>query len=162
MASELPPTSRHLMHVLCSRMDGQVNLILPRWQPSLTDLARGTGRDRRTVTRHLAHLEGHGWLIRVRPAIEDARRKHTRTQYTPLIPEGSYPQRPAAARARGSMPIELGASRPAARGSMPLKSSIESSTSGAVAPQIPNIKDMCAVCGRTGHATQECPERNET
>lgn len=156
--SRLPPTSRHVMHVLCTRMDAETNLILPRYQPSLTNLARETGYDRRTITRHLTRLEAAGWLIRVRPTLDDARTKHKRTAYTPLIPEGSYPQARAFAGARGTASPDLGAQRPKARGTQPQRFSSESSLSGGVTPTPATYQSLCGRCGLEGHTAAECKE----
>lgn len=86
LASRLPPICRHLVHVLCVKIDAQTGTILSIYQPSLTDLARETGWSRRTVIRKLALLEKQGWIIRDRPPRELARAKHLRTRYTLLIP----------------------------------------------------------------------------
>lgn len=111
LASDLPPGCRHLCHVLCVRIDAQANAILAAYQPSLTDLARDTGRDRRTIMRYLTFLERRGWVIRARPPAELARRLHQRTRYAMRIPDD--PQ------ARDAMPPELGTARRAASGAMP-------------------------------------------
>lgn len=124
------------MHVLCVRIDAASNAI-PAWrQPSLSDLARESGWDRRTVQRHLDGLEGAGWISRVRPSRHDARTKHARVAYTVHIPEpraelagarGNVPP----GRAMGAAPLALGESRPKARGKTPHRSSAQAMSSDA-------------------------------
>jgi DNA-binding Lrp family transcriptional regulator len=161
MKSKLLSASRHLMHVLCTHVDAKTDMILPEYQPSLTDLAKESGLHRRTVTRHLAHLEHAGWIIRVRPTLSEARKDHKRTNYVLLKPEGSYPQPRVTAAARDTTPSDLGASRPPARGPVPQRFSSTSSLSGGVEPPTPvppNYNDRCKRCSRVGHAADECEE----
>jgi hypothetical protein len=108
LLSDLAPGCRHLAHVLCIRIDAAAGVILPAYQPSLSDLARDSGRDRRTIMRYLNVLEREGWVKRRRPPAALARKEHRRTHYAIGIPQ-----------ARDSMPPELGALSPAARDSMP-------------------------------------------
>ena len=112
LKSDLPAGWRHLMHVLCIRLDAQAGVILSAYQPSLSDLARDTALHRRTVMRYLTGLEGRGWITRRRPPIELARRLHRRTSYGLQVPEG-YPQ------ARDGMPPGLGANGHLARDTAP-------------------------------------------
>lgn len=139
LRSELPHIARHLVHVLCVKIDAEAGVILPAYQPSLTELARDTALHRRTVQRYLNVIERSGWVIRNRPAPEDARRKHARTAYEVRIP--AYPQARDSTppelgtdgrRARDSMPRELGTARPEARGPVPHRSSVSSTSSGPV------------------------------
>jgi hypothetical protein len=152
LASDLVPGCRHLMHVLCVRIDAETGKILAAYQPSLTDLARDTGHHRRTIIRYLAVLERRGWVIRTRPPVHLARRLHQRTQYTPRIP--GYPQardgtppglETSGPRPRDITPRELGARSPQARGTTPRRSSgsSESSQTDAV------IKAICEMTGLT-------------
>lgn len=136
-ASGLPSHGRHVLHVLAMRLDRQVFAILPAYQPSLTDLARDMGCDRRTAMRRLNRVEAAGWVVRNRPTVHDARTKHARTQYTLQLPPG-YPQARGATTAelgaqdpgpRGETPPGLGASQPEARDTMPHRSSESSMSS---------------------------------
>lgn len=154
LASDLVPGCRHLMHVLCVRVDAQANAILAAYQPSLTELARDTGRDRRTIMRYLTVLERRGWVIRARPAAELARRLHHRTQYAMRIPD--YPQArdgtpPGLGTPRreagGSTPPGLGTPSPEAGGTAPRRSSGSSGSSGADLDVI--IKTICEKTGVT-------------
>lgn len=108
------------MHVLCTHIDAGTNTILPAFQPSLTQLAAESGRDRRTVERDLNVLERRGWVIRRRPSIHDARTKHARTNYTVRIPEA---RDESPSDARGSKPRALGGGKRGAGGHGPLRSS---------------------------------------
>ena len=141
LQSDLPPSCRHLMHVLCIRIDAKASVILSRHQPSLTDLARDTGRNRRTIIRHLAVLDRRGWIIRARPKIADARTKHARTHYTLLIParDTTSPRGLITASSElaavgplpgGSKPSGLVTQEPEARGTTPRRSSGSSQSSG--------------------------------
>jgi hypothetical protein len=138
--SALGPASRHLLHVLAMRLDKDRFVIRPPYQPSLTDLARDMGCNRRTAMRRLNRAEAAGWLVRDRPSLHDARIRHLRTQYTLCIPadilellkaKGKIdPQlRAENPRAEGSKPPELGAPEPEAGGSMPRRSSESSGSS---------------------------------
>jgi len=130
-ASGLKHNVRHLLHVLAMRLDRDTFTILPRFQPSFTDLQRDMACDRRTVSRRLDAAERAGWVIRDRPTKHDARAKHARTKYTLRIPEsylearGIKPESLGAENpwARGKMRPELGAEKPGARGTVPLQSS---------------------------------------
>ena len=162
LASDLPPGCRHLCHVLCVRIDAQAGRILAAYQPSLTELARDTGRDRRTIMRYLTFLERRGWVIRARPRAELARRLHQRTQYAMRIPD--YPQARDTTppelgtprrEASGSMPPGLGTGSPEAGGTMPHKSSGSSGSSGADLDVI--IKTIWGKAGIT--VTHEWAER---
>lgn len=149
MASKLGPPGKHLMHTLCTRIDADTGVILPRWQPSLSDLARDTSWSRRTVMRWLNRLERDGWVTRSRPSVHDARAKHARTQYLPVIP-GSYPHPEGLAtvrpRAKDYATRDLGSRSSGARDRVTRKSS-ESSKSSATAH--PSVKELCRKCGQT-------------
>lgn len=135
LTSDLRPGCRHLVHVLCVRIDAKAGVILPAYAPSLTDLARDTGRNRRTIMRYLNTLERSGWVTRTRPPVNLARQQKRRTAYRIQIPP-DYPQardstsqtRPGAS---GGMPQRLGAGPKEARGGMPHRSSGSSTSSGA-------------------------------
>lgn len=134
----LRPGWRHVLHVLAMRLDRDAFVIPASYQPSLNDLARDMGCDRRTVMRRLNRVEQAGWVIRERPDIHDARTKHARTNYTLRFPPGYVPARGSTAEklgapglhARGAPPPELGAPRPEARGTVPHKSSESDKSSG--------------------------------
>jgi len=108
-------------------------VILAAFQPSLTDLARDSGRDRRTVMRYLSRLERDGWVIRKRPPIALARKEHLRTQYAIGIPQARDTTPPGLEAAepgpRGLMPRELGTPGPEAGGTTPRRSSVSSRSS---------------------------------
>lgn len=87
LGANLPPTSRYLMLVLCTRCDGGSSTIPAKYQPSLTRLVRLSGLARSTVCVHLRILERRGWLIRKRPKVHLARTKHLRTNYILLVPK---------------------------------------------------------------------------
>jgi hypothetical protein len=133
----LKPWCRHVLHVLAMRIDKEVFHIPAQYQPSINDLARDMGCDRRTVMRRLNQVEAAGWVIRKRPDPHDARTKHARTSYFLRLPPGYVPARDSTAeklraaslQAGGSMPSGLGAADPEARGIVPRKSSESSSSS---------------------------------
>ncbi|SRR6266700_3240518 len=147
LASDLRPGCRHLVHVLCVRIDAETNTILAAFQPSLTDLARDTGRHRRTIQRYLDVLETRGWITRRRPPPALARRQHARTAYGIRIPESSPQARDTTPRARDTMPPELGTASPEARGTTPPRSSGSSTSSAAQIEMI--IKTICEKTGQT-------------
>jgi hypothetical protein len=162
LASDLPPGCRHLCHVLCVRIDAQAGRILAAYQPSLTELARDTGRDRRTIMRYLTFLERRGWVTRARPKAELARRLHQRTQYAMRIPD--YPQArdtmppglgTERREASDAMPPGLGTGSPEAGGTMPHRSSGSSGSSDADLEVI--IKTIWGKAGIT--VTHEWAER---
>lgn len=133
----LGPSSRHLLHVLAMRLDKDSFTILPPYQPSLTDLARDMGCNRRTAMRRLTRVERAGWIQRDRPSLHDARTKHTRTKYTLRIPSYYLEARGNKARELGAenrqpggdMPPELGAEKRGARDTLPRRSSESSPSS---------------------------------
>jgi hypothetical protein len=153
LASTLPPGCRHLVHVLCVRIDAQAGVILAAYQPSLAELARDTGRNKRTIQRYLNVLEHQGWITRQRPLPELARRLHARTRYAVRIPDdalqarGGTPPGLGTVRraARGGTPPELGTGSPEARGTAPHRSS---GSSGSSAGQIEMI--IKTICEKTG------------
>lgn len=85
--SNLPAVSRHIIRVLCTRMQKGSIFIPPEYSPSLTRLARATGNNRRTIMRHLNALEGTGWLIRRRPPADEARAHYITTSYAVVYPQ---------------------------------------------------------------------------
>lgn len=128
--SDLLPIGRHILLVLCTRMQQGSTLILPGHSPSLTTLAAGTGWDRRTIMRHLAELERLGWLIRQRPDPHLARTQHLRTNYSVVPPglgavstgargTGSRGLGTVSTGARDTRSPDLGAGDSGARGSAP-------------------------------------------
>lgn len=158
------PSVRHLLHVLVVHVDFSSNTILPQHAPSITELAREMGTDRRTATRRLKRAERAGWISRDRPTVHDARTKHARTLYTLTIPRG-YPQArgmmpqqlgAASPGPGGSMPQQLGADDPAARGTQPRKSVSQERSSGRAA-DIP-FEALCGRCGSFRHKTEDCTE----
>lgn len=106
------PSVRHLLLTLLVHLDREAGVILPQYQPSITQLAREMGTDRRTTSRRIRRAMAAGWLTRQSPSKHDARTKHARTHYTLQYPPG-YPH------ARGVSPHGLGAMPPVARGRMP-------------------------------------------
>jgi hypothetical protein len=138
------------MHVLCTYVDQDAGVILPKFQPSLSELARGTGRDRRTIMRYLNGLETWEWVTRARPAPADARKLHARTNYAIHIgrnpPQASDTKPPdlgaQASIARDTRPPELGAVSREARDTAPHRSSMSSrSTEDEIDAIIRAIKD---------------------
>lgn len=89
--SGLPPHTRHIVLVLCTRMDQGSTSIPAPYSPSLSRLSRMTGLDRRTVMRHLNLAEREGWVARARPSRHLARTQHRTTAYSVMIPE-RFPQ----------------------------------------------------------------------
>lgn len=86
--STLPAPSRLVMLVLADVALVGTAEIPEQFTPSLNVLARETGLDKSTVTRHLASLEQAGWLVRDKPSLEDARRLGKRTKYRLDVPAG--------------------------------------------------------------------------
>jgi hypothetical protein len=121
--SDLPAIAKHVLLDLLTHTDAGTLVIPYRWSPSLTGLTNDTGWSRRTLIRYLDYLETAGWLARLRPTVDDARKKHRRTAYTVMIPVGLVPERaqarepadlglvPGRAQAREPADPELGASR---------------------------------------------------
>lgn len=157
LRSELPPGCRHLVHVLCTYVDAEAGVILSKFQPSITQLARDTGRNRRTIIRYLAVLERWEWITRKRPTKADQRKKHARTQYTVRI--GKSPQAgditspglvTESPGASDGMSPELVTPRPEARGAMPHQSSRSSRSSTAEIEAV-----IEAIKGSTGKTVDE-------
>lgn len=137
-------------------------MILTAYQPSLTELARDTGRDRRSIMRYLAVLERRGWVVRARPPAELARRLHQRTQYAMQIPDSPQARDTSPSglgtgrpRASGTMPPGLGTASPQARGTAPHRSSVSSGSSAAEVDAV--IKAIWEKTGQT--VTAEWAER---
>jgi hypothetical protein len=136
-ASDLNGSICHLLHVLAMRLDKDQFTILPRYQPSLTELARDMHCNRRTAMRRLSRAEASGWIVRTRPSVHDARTKHARTQYTLRIPPGYLEARGIKAaeleagnrQPGGTTPPELGTGKREASGTMPHRSSESSASS---------------------------------
>jgi hypothetical protein len=132
----MPAGWRHLCHVLCTYVDLDAGVILPRFQPSLTQLARDSGLHRRTIMRHLNHLEAHGWVTRKRPNPDDARKKQARTQYAIFIGRNPQPRdippsdlETGDPGARDGVPSDLGTGSPVSGGGEPHQSSTSSRSS---------------------------------
>lgn len=135
-ASDLPAIAKHLLLDLLTYTDAGTLVIPYRWSPSLTGLTDDTGWSRRTMIRYLDHLEEAGWLARLRPTVDDARKKHRRTAYTVMVPvglvSGGAQARepvdlglvPERAQARGAVDPELGASGHGASGGARLNQTV--------------------------------------
>jgi hypothetical protein len=119
-ASDLAPIGRHIILVLCGRMMQGSTVIPPGFSPSLTQLARATGWDRRTIMRYLNILEAAGWLIRRRPDPGKARTEHIRTAYVVTVARDTASRGVGAgsAQARDSTSRGLGTSDSKARGTL--------------------------------------------
>lgn len=125
------------MHVLCCYIDQESGVILPRFTPSLRELARDSGLHRRTIMRYLNGLEGLAWVTRRRPSPHDARTRQARTNYLIHIgqnlPQPSDSQPPDLGTqdpgSRDSMPSDLGTASLGSRGSVTPKSSMSSKSS---------------------------------
>jgi hypothetical protein len=83
--SALPADARHVLLDLLTRTQDGGTAIPAEYTPSLTGLARSTGRSRRTVMRALNVLESGGWLSRHRDP-ERARKEGKPTSYRPKLP----------------------------------------------------------------------------
>jgi hypothetical protein len=86
--SRLHPTDRHIIQTLLIHSEGATVRIPPQFGPSLSELARETGRHRSTISRRLHVLEQAKWVIRHRPPPE-TRRYGARTQYELCNPDGN-------------------------------------------------------------------------
>jgi hypothetical protein len=86
-ASSLPAPSRLIMLTLADVAVVGTAEIPARWTPSLKVLAKETGLDKSTVTRHLNALDAAGWLERTRPDGQ-AQWEGERTRYQLTIPSG--------------------------------------------------------------------------
>lgn len=93
--SRLHPVARHIILVLCTRMQVGSTTILQQHSPSLTRLARGTGWSRRTIQRYLNYLEEAKWIERHRPLPELARTVYLTTLYVVHEPDTLGTQGPA-------------------------------------------------------------------
>lgn len=83
----MPAPSRLIMLTLSDIADSGTAETPPHRTPSLAQLAAETGLGLATVKRHLALLEGSGWIERISPT--DAERvRRVRTRYRLLIPQG--------------------------------------------------------------------------
>jgi hypothetical protein len=80
-SSQLCHVCRHIVLVLCTKMDKGSTHIPPKHSPSLTRLALALGVDRRTIMRHLNHAETTGWIVRRRPPVDVARKHGITTAY---------------------------------------------------------------------------------
>ncbi|GAA3455914.1 hypothetical protein GCM10018962_77480 [Dactylosporangium matsuzakiense] len=91
--STLPAPARHVALTIATWCDPDTAAVPARYTPSLTGLADATGLGRSTVARHLDLLESAGWLVRRRPTVADARRRHERTLYRLRVPADLVPER---------------------------------------------------------------------
>lgn len=136
LVSGLDAGCRHLVHVLCIRIDAETNTILDAYQPSLTDLAKDTARHRRTIQRYLNLLERAGWITRKRPLPHLARREHARTAYQIHMPAARDTLPPGARDITpwpgDTTPPGLGTGSAEARGTAPPRSSGSSGSSDEV------------------------------
>jgi hypothetical protein len=117
----LPAVGTAILMWLCTRMDKGSTVIPPGQSPSLSRLARMTKYHRRTVMRHLNHLEETGWLTRKRPELHHARTLHRTTHYSVTIPGGFQQASELGAGnpgTRDTKPPELGAGDSGARGTV--------------------------------------------
>ncbi|MFI6129430.1 helix-turn-helix domain-containing protein [Micromonospora sp. NPDC051141] len=103
----LSPTGRHLILTLLTWTDHSTAVIPAQFSPSLTDLERATGMARSTIAVRLNQLEELGWVVRLRPKVDEARRKKARTAYRLRIPPMS-PTGPATEPALVRQPDRLG------------------------------------------------------
>jgi hypothetical protein len=151
----LLPSCRHLLHVLCMRLDKDQFAILPRFQPSLGELTRLMGCDRKTTIRRIRRTEYAGWLEVTRPSKHDAQAKHARSAYVLRYPAGFFPQPELVARydqPGGTVPAELVAPVGRAGGAAPLKSSQSSASSSSRAEEEGSLEELVTshVKDRTG------------
>ena len=86
-ASDLPAPSRLVMLTLADVAEVGTAEIPAQFTPSLRVLSGETGLDRSTVKRHLAALEGGGWISRTRPDVR-AQWEGERTRYRLTLPRG--------------------------------------------------------------------------
>lgn len=87
-ASDLAAPSRLIMLTLADVAEVGTAEIPARFTPSLRVLAKETGLNESTVTRHLVVLERDGWVVRTRPDPVAARVNAERTRYRLTVPEG--------------------------------------------------------------------------
>ncbi|WP_018502534.1 helix-turn-helix domain-containing protein [Parafrankia discariae] len=88
LRSDLPGPARALVHTLLTVADYRTLTTPPEFTPSLATLATISGYSEATVKRELNRLEVAGWVIRIRPAVADARARKTRTRYRMAVPAG--------------------------------------------------------------------------
>lgn len=106
--SDLAPQSRLMALTLLAMSNPKTCVIPAEYTPSLTRLEQMTGLSRRSVQRELNALETDGWVVRKRPAVEDARANKERTRYRLMIPKAratqtlAGPDYPDMARATGT------------------------------------------------------------
>lgn len=89
LASSLPAPARHILLTLAVVADWPSGVTPAEHTPSLTRLCTITGLGRSTVARELNRSEEQGWVDRMRPAIERARREKDRTRYRLHAPSAS-------------------------------------------------------------------------
>jgi DNA-binding transcriptional ArsR family regulator len=95
-ASSLPSPSRLIMFALSDSADATTGVIPDEHTPSLGEIAKWTGLDKATVTRHLGALDRDGWVERCSPTLEQARTQHVRTTYQLHVGHGAQDTKPGA------------------------------------------------------------------
>lgn len=88
LRSDLPGPARGLVHALLTVADYRTLTTPPEFTPSLATLATISWYSEATVKRELNRLEVAGRVIRIRPAVADARAGKTRTRYRMTVPAG--------------------------------------------------------------------------
>lgn len=137
--SGLPAPSRLIILILSDLADANTGVIPDDRTPSLRELAEWTGLGKGPIATHLNLLEERGWVIRVVPPIDLARREHARTKYS-LAVGNAVDSADRRARGRHARPAEPGH---VPNGDMP------SPERGHAAEHVP-AEDMA--CPEEGHA----------
>lgn len=88
--STLPSSAKLVALLLVNAADGSTTTVR-KFAPSITTLAQRASLARSTTVTTLDLLEAHGWVVRHRPSVTDARENHTTTWYTLRI--GSSPEK---------------------------------------------------------------------
>jgi hypothetical protein len=165
-ASDLPPPARLVMFVLADCAEAKTAVVPDERTPSLTQLGKDTGLDRRTVTRHMEQLVADGWIIRTTPTQEEMIRGK-RNQYR-LVAVGIDTSEENASsdlgaqnpylgaddhQARGTESPDLGAEPPYPRGTEPpLSKDYRSSTDLSDVPPSADAARPRRPAGRPIHA----------
>lgn len=105
--SGLPSPSRLIVLVLSDLADAATGEVPEDRTPSLRELGEWTGLGKGPIVDHLKLLEERGWVIRIVPPIDLARREHARTKYRLAVGEALDPAcRPKRGRHAGHVPAE--------------------------------------------------------